>query len=341
MGDTSGQPRAGRGSAGVLVPAEYAAHLADVVTRFHVRVETLLKGTGLTPSLLDKPAAMVARESFFKVCERAIALTEEPGLGFYYGLSLKLSSHGAPGLLAMTSGTLGDAVATAERYVRLRAMQLRLHTSLQDGCLVIAFSDDVPESLRVFHTEAFFVTLVHMGRALVGHPITGACEMAFAEPAHFRRFAHLLPGEVRFSCAENRLIVPAHLLAQAVVTSDAVMARRIERDCQRELAALDERASFLSTIRRQLRPEAGDFPGLEELAERTQSSTRTIKRKLAEQGTTYRKLVDTLRRERAVELLREGDHSVEKVARMLGYTDAASLHRSWRRWFGGTPGGAP
>jgi AraC-like DNA-binding protein len=272
-----------------------------------------------------------------RVVERALELTGEPGLGFYWGLSLKLSSHGALGLLAMTSGTLRDAILVAERFMQLRATELRLSTRSEQGALVIEFFQEVPPQLRVFFSEAMFIMLLQVGRTLVGHPIAARCEFPFPEPAHFRRFAHLLPADVHFDRTVDRLRIPAALLDEAVLTSDSVMARRVERECQRELDSLRERATFLTTLRRHLHPERGDFPSLEELAERTHSSTRTLKRKLAQQGTSYRKLVDSLRRERATSLLLTGDLPLEKIASMVGYSDAASLHRSFRRWFGTTP----
>ena len=201
---------------------------------------------------------------------------------------------------------------------------------------MIEFSTQGPPQLQVFFSESMFIMLLHLSRSLVGHGIAARCELPFPEPAHFRRFAHLLPADVRFSADTNRLLIPAHLLDEAVLTSDSVTARRVERECQRELAELSERASFLSTLRRQLRPEAGDFPSLEELAERMNSSTRTLKRKLALSGTSYRRLLDELRRDRARELLTGSDLPLEKVASLLGYSDTASLHRSFRRWFAGT-----
>jgi AraC-like DNA-binding protein len=337
MGDSSGHGRVAKVDSSVAIPTEYLAHLVEICARFQVRPEPLLKGTGLKPSVLERPPPFVPKAAFLTVVERALALTGEPGLGFYHGLSLKLSSHGTLGLLAMTSGTLGDVLLVLERYVQLRATELSLHTRPEAGSMVIEFHNQAPAALRVFFAETVFAMLLHVGRTLVGHPIAARCEVAFPEPAHFRRFAHLLPADVRFDQPAHRIVVPESLLAEAVLTSDSVTARRVERDCQRELSELRERASFLTTLCRHLRPEHGDFPSLEELAERTHSSTRTLKRKLAQQGTTYRKLVDELRRERATELLDTSNLSLPKIASMLGYTDTASFHRSFRRWFKSTP----
>lgn len=337
MADILGQARKPDG-AGVTVPPEYLAHLIDVVSRFGVRAEQLLRGTSYTLAQLERTQQPVQRSHFLAVVERALALSGEPGLGYHYGLSLKLSSHGPLGLLAMTSQTLRDAVSALERYVQLRGSELALHSRVQGDDLALEFVHNVPQPLQVFFTEAFFATLLHIGRALVGRAVPGVCEFAFAEPLHFRRFMHLLPGAtVRFQAAKHRLLIPAAALEMAVVTSDSVMARRVERECRAELARLEERASFLAQVRRDVLTCADGYPSLEQVAALRATSTRTLKRKLAEQGTSYRQLVDQLRRDHAVELLRGSDHSIERVAELLGYSDPASFHRAFRRWFPVTP----
>ena len=337
MGRISGQPRVPAADASSAVPSEYAAHLVDVVGRFGVRVDRLLQDSGIRPGMLEGASMVVPKGTFFSLVERALALTSEPGLGFYYGLSLKLSSHGPLGLLAMTSPTLRDALSAAERFMQLRATELTMRLEEVGDRVAVAFSHAVPAPLQVFFTESFFVTLLHVGRALTGRMLPGVCEHAYAEPAHFKRFAHLLPPHARFGRPENRLIFSAALLDEQVLTSDEVMARRVERECQAELAALDRRLSFVSKVRRDLRTARTGLPSLEQTAERRGVSDRTLKRKLAAQGTSYRALVEELRKERAVELLRDGTHAVGSVAALLGYADKASFHRAFRRWFGTTP----
>jgi AraC-like DNA-binding protein len=63
---------------------------------------------------------------------------------------------------------------------------------------------------------------------------------------------------------------------------------------------------------------------------------RTLKRKLAEQGTSYTELLDRQRHTRALELLRT-DATIEQVADRLGYSDAANFTRAFRRWTGKSP----
>ncbi|USX52616.1 helix-turn-helix transcriptional regulator [Lentzea sp. HUAS12] len=74
------------------------------------------------------------------------------------------------------------------------------------------------------------------------------------------------------------------------------------------------------------------------IAVRLHLSARTLRRHLAAEGTSVRRLVDEARRTEAVELVALDHLSVEQVALRLGYTDAATFIRAFRRWSGTTPG---
>ena len=64
----------------------------------------------------------------------------------------------------------------------------------------------------------------------------------------------------------------------------------------------------------------------------------TLRRRLAAEGTSWQRVVDGLRHDLAVRLLNDGALSLEQVAESLGYGDARSLHRAFRKWTGAAPG---
>lgn len=70
-------------------------------------------------------------------------------------------------------------------------------------------------------------------------------------------------------------------------------------------------------------------------ARRLGLSERTLRRRLDEEGTSYRERLDEVRRARALELLAREE--VCTVARRLGFVDARSFQRAFRRWMGHTP----
>jgi AraC-like DNA-binding protein len=320
------------------VPAVYAAQLVELAARFHVERGELLEGTGIAEELLDQPEARVSSLAIATLASRALHLTREPGLGYYFGLHLKLSSHGSVGLAAMTAATLGDAIRIAQRYVGLRDPHLVLEHYIEGDLAVLELVDMLPPNLplHVFTTEALCTAFSQIGRSLLGRPLSGLVDMAFAEPPYFQGFAHLLPGAVRFNQGKNRLLFPRSLLDESLQMSDPVAARQALSQCEAELARLGETSSLLATIRRELRATES-FPSLEEVAERQRVSARTLKRRLAAHGTSFRQLTDELRRDRALVLLENRELTVERIAELLGYSDASNFQRAFRRWLGVSP----
>ncbi|MFF2554371.1 helix-turn-helix domain-containing protein [Nocardia sp. NPDC058058] len=78
---------------------------------------------------------------------------------------------------------------------------------------------------------------------------------------------------------------------------------------------------------------------LNNVARRLAISTRTLQRRLSEEGTTWREEVAATRHQHAVDLLRDTALPVQSVAAKVGYNDARALRRAFQRWTGDTPDG--
>lgn len=320
------------------MPAIYAAQLLQLAARWRLSPKVLLEGTGLDERTLEDPDQRVPPFAFGQLVLRALELTREPGLGFYYGLHLKLPSHGSVGFAAMTSATLGDALSIAERYVGLRTSQLRFRHYIEGDQAVFELSDTLPAGvLRAFVTEALFTALVQIARTLLGRAITGMAEMAFAEPKYFQGFAHLIPGPVRFRQPASRLLFSVNLLDESLLMADAVAARQAVLLCEAELSKLDDVSTLLSSVRHQMRSRRAGFPTLTELARERHVSPRTLKRQLAAHGTSFQRILDELRRDCAVDLLESEAMTIEHIAERLGYSDASNFNRAFQRWLGMSP----
>lgn len=76
---------------------------------------------------------------------------------------------------------------------------------------------------------------------------------------------------------------------------------------------------------------------LQEAASVLGLSSRTLQRRLHDQGVAFEQIVDTRRHDLAIRLLAERGASVTHVAMLLGYSDAAHFHRAFRRWEGQAP----
>jgi AraC-like DNA-binding protein len=76
---------------------------------------------------------------------------------------------------------------------------------------------------------------------------------------------------------------------------------------------------------------------LDAVARRLKIPPRTLRRRLHEEGTSYRALLDELRMQVSLRYLRETQLTVEEIAAALGFSDAAGFRRAFRRWTRRTP----
>jgi AraC-like DNA-binding protein len=323
------------------VPSIYAGQLIQLASRWQIAPEVLLRGTGVEASELEHAQGRVSPQALRNLFLRMLELIREPGLGFYFGLQLKLSSHGTVGFAAMTQATLRDALKVTERFVALRAPFLTVRLVEQDDQASLELSSAFPSpdhTLEVFITEALFTAFMQMGRSLLGRVPSGVMfELSYPEPPYFSGFAHLWPGPARFGRSSSRITFAASVLDESLQMADAVAARQALVECERELSTLLTTSSLLASVRRQLGERTRGYPSLTELSRARHVSPRTLKRRLAEQGTSYQRLLDELRRDRALKLLEIEAHSIEQIADQLGYSDAANFNRAFRRWLGLSP----
>ena len=327
--------------------AGYAHELVELCGRWNVAPGALLEGTGLTKASLRDPASRLSLEACQTIVHRARELTGQPGLAFFMGLQMRLSWHGFLGFASMTAGSVREALEIAERFslTRTAAFGLATYVEGKQACLVLEEREPLGSpalrELREFAVIALLVGIGQIARAVTGRPIDGVAECAFPEPDYaapiLARAAEAKAGTMRFGQPAHRLLFEASILDLPLVTADPVAMELARAQCDRELAALVERAGLSGRVRSALGKPSEGFRSVDEVARRVHLSTRTLKRKLASEGTSFTQLLEDVRRQRALLLLDDRDLGVAEIAARLGYSDVANFTRAFRRWTGTTP----
>lgn len=320
------------------IPAVHALHLAELIGRWGVTADELFAGLGIQKEALTDPAQRISIPVVEELVARARALTGEPGLGFYLGLQMRISSHGYLGFAAMASSTVGDALELACRFAPTRstAVGLRLNVDRDRAALVI--EERVPlGSAQDVILLCLLIGIRQIGDALTGRALEGFADVTFPEPEYARRFQGVTGARLRFGQPAHQLVFDASVLNLPLVMADPAALRLAREQCERELDALGYYGPFAARARALLHVEGGGFRSLDEVATLMHVSPRTLKRRLAAEGAVFSDLLDEQRRERAIVLLRSPDLSIESIAERVGYSDVANFTRAFRRWTGSTP----
>jgi AraC-like DNA-binding protein len=107
---------------------------------------------------------------------------------------------------------------------------------------------------------------------------------------------------------------------------------------EERLAELPEAAATTQRVRVLASRElSGGEPTAEHVASLLHMSRRTLARRLEQEGTSFRSIMDDLRRGLAERYLALDDLGMSEIAVLLGFSDPAAFHRAFRRWCGQSP----
>jgi len=319
------------------IPAGLLFPLVEVVKHWNVTASELLGVFGLREQDLSEPETRFSHSLYVAIVERARTLTAEPGLGFAWGLQMRVSTFGFLGFATMSAATLRDAINLMIQFTALgsTAEIVHLHTEGDTASLVLEDLADFG-TVRDVVTAARLTGLWRMAEALIGRDLPATAEIAYPEPPYHARFAHMLP-EIRYGRPVTRAIMRTEVLEFPLVMANPIALRLATEQCTRELHAMSSGGRLVRTVRSLLWKSEGGLRTPLEIARAIRMSPRTLRRNLTLQGSSLSSLFDAERRERALLLLRMPELSLAEVAERVGYRNVQNFERAFRRWTGATP----
>ncbi|XBB67348.1 AraC family transcriptional regulator ligand-binding domain-containing protein [Nocardioides sp. WV_118_6] len=321
-----------------VVPVGYGLLIEEVAASFGVGPE-LRAAAGLPATAFADPQGRLTPLQAGHLLRLGMDLTGEPGLGYEIGLRSTVTSHGVMGFGLLTSATLREAIELGVEYSAVRLPMLTLGLVLDGDQAAVDVRETRPVGdVRQCLFELFLTGLARMTPVLTGHGQHDV-ELWFdgLEPEHFARYRARLP-PVRFGTGVNQVRFPVGRLEEPIDTANALAARVAQAELAEERCRIGLTDDVVARVQALLGSRAAGF-GLDAVAAAMHMSTRTLKRRLHAAGTTFHDLSTDARRTEALHLLRGSALAVDEIARLLGYADASSFVRAFKRWTGRTPGG--
>lgn len=311
--------------------------MVEVGAEHGVEERKCLHGTGISPEMLHGNA-VVSRAQELAVAANLVATTgHASGVGLAVGERLSLRAYGVWGFAMLTCPTVRGAVEFGLRYLPLTYAVTGLSMRVRGDEAYLILDDNCSSAeLRPFLVEREIAATVGILRTILGElPPSMRVEVRHSRTSV--DFEHALGAPVRFDAPHNVIITDASVLDLPLPQADPLTMTVCERACH---SLLRERCSpcVAQSVRTII---AEGMTDAHLIAARLHLSPRTLRRHLAADGTSLRALVDESRRAKAIELMTMRRLSVEQVALRLGYTDAATFIRAFRRWTGTTPGAYP
>jgi len=282
------------------------------------------------------PRGEATTAQFFEFWD-ALGDSSTPDIGLRLATETRVHEYDVPSLAALHSPDVQTALEKIARYKRLcgpkdmaidaKGSDVAVHTTWRHVARA------APPRLVDASLASLLVLLQRgTGVALAPKRVEFSRERA-EEPMLMRFFGCPL----RFRAGRDALVFDRSVLAMPLVTHNAELLRTLLPSLDQKLAPLTEQ-SLLEQVRAAIAHRmSGERPSVEKVAQELSLSPRTLQRRLTELGVSYQSVLDGVRHDTALRLLRNSERELNEVAFLLGFEELNSFTRAFRTWEGTTP----
>lgn len=300
--------------------------------------EPLFVSEGLPVDLPIEPGTRVPYHAVDRVRGRAAMLSGDPSFGLGAASFVHPSQLGALGYAWLASTSMRTAFERLQRYARVVNDHARVDLAREDGNLVMRLSIAQPsinQRVRDDGQMAFIVSLCRMNLGQNFNPQWVA--FTLPEPPDRAPYASLFRCPLRFDAPANGLAISKADADRTLPSANPLLAKMNERVVNQRLAALDK-ANIPNRVRAEIMeqlPSGGVSD--ESVAEALHMTSRTLHRRLKDDGLSFREVLGEVRRSLAEQYISDPTLTLTEITFLLGFAEASSFSRAYRRWTGESP----
>lgn len=316
------------------------AVLANYVSLLGIDKATLLKGSGIETRDLDDPNVLVTPDQEISVMRNIVKLVPDPKIGLIIGQHYHLGVIGKIGAAVISSSTLLDAVKLLFQFPELLLSYSHFDLRVKDDLAFVRIQEliDIKEIHR-FICEREIASIYRMAGDAIGVPVRfNEIRLAYPKPSYASYYKELFQCPVEFNAADNLLIFDSEYLFKQLPMANPLTRKIYEKECRELSLRIKKQETITKRIRQEITFHRGSYPNYEQFARYMNMSPRTLNRRLTAEGTSYRDLVSSILKIKAIHLLRTTNLSSDEIAEELGYSTLAHFYRAFKRWTGQNPG---
>lgn len=319
--------------------ASWARAIRAALLQAQIDWEPLFADAGITPAALGDPEARIPLSHTTRLWDAVVVATGDDAFGLRVASHVNQTTFHALTVTTLVSDTLMDAMERTVRYSRVvtdaagtALGQDANHCWMDLGHLPV----DPPPAWQAI--DAFAAIFVRTARALVG-PDCLPVEARFARPRpqNLSAFEQVFRCPLQFSAPQTRIVFDRAKAALPLETANPAL-RAVNEALLDHMLRSRTRTDLVSQVRDAIsRLLPGGACTQQAVADALHLSLRSLQRKLAERDTSFREQAEITRRELADRHLAAGQVSVTEVAYLVGFSDASSFTRAYKRWTGQAP----
>ncbi|WP_375750616.1 AraC family transcriptional regulator ligand-binding domain-containing protein [Vibrio sp. HN007] len=323
----------------------FALRAADIASQGlndkQARFAELCKVAGIDQNGNSNQKNMINDVAFFGLLEH-IAANYERGnsIAIRVGETMECDDYGAFGLAFKTARDLSGSFQRVERYGKVVTNIANYSVVQSNHSTFMAVKKDANSRIGLLLTNELAVAAAtSLCREVSCQQFTPtAVHFSHEAPSDISDHEQYFQCPVIFGSDKDGLEISNDLLFAGNRLGDHAVSAFFDTHLNSELAEIVDQNRIDQRVARHVTQALSEgVPSLNEIAKQLGMSSRTLQRRLSDEGLVYQGLVDDTRRDLAIRLLEKNEYSLAEIAFLTGYSEQSTFTRAFKRWHGQTP----
>ena len=309
-----------------------------------VNINRLFDQAGLNQNILDTDDGRINGEQFQYFIHLLCEQSGNPILGLETGDFVQPGSYSVLGYITMSCATLGEAVARIAPFEKLVGDMGTTSLAMKGEDIKLTWNCNYTDPVvRPQLVDNVFASWVNYARWLADNQEASPSVVKLRRSSPGSEFEKAYQERwhcpVTFSADEDCITLKKSLLETRLRQPDPLLRKTLEAHALSQLASLDTDSDLTSKVRHSIQQQLmHGITRQDMVAEDLGMTSRTLQRKLGQEGVSYQKLLDEVRQKMAEDYLRNSELAIPDIALRLGYSETTSFHRKFKAVTGKTPG---
>ncbi|MEH6569303.1 MAG: AraC family transcriptional regulator [Halioglobus sp.] len=317
--------------------------ILDVMEELGIEGSAILKNTALERSEVAQEGTLISYIQALKLMRNILARSPRPDIGLLIGSRYQINTYGVLGYAMMSCPTWGDALRLARHYHKVASSLCNIEMEIDEDRQTLTYiaTPFYPEMVDIepFTVEKLFASLISVTKPLLAEPgYPTKVSFAYPEPDYSESYRDLFKCPVEFNTPGNRFELDLKVQQQPLLLANTMSAEIGRKMCAEFMSRQElESQQMKREVTELLLATPGQMPSMEAVAEKLNIGSRTLRRNLLAENTTFQDIVDQLRQDLSRHYLKRSQLNLDSIAQLVGFTETTNFRRAFKRWEGVPP----
>lgn len=321
------------------IPGIFLPHMEQFVSDHGGDIAALYRKAGLDRDLFNPHKQCVSEDQLHTFVQEAVIQSGKEAFGIEIGRRFSVSSFGLLSRALLSCSDVSSAIKLIERYSTLALPLVRCFVQENNQQLILEFKLlSHHEALNQIIVEALLSLWHGAFKSLTGNALDiEKITLVYSQQPYSHKYFLTMAKNIEFDSDRNRIYLNKVSAKRSIVTANPIDANFSIAECELELIKSRETSSLTEKVTDQVRFYLNSNPRGKDIASRLNLTERTMRRRLGEEGTGFREILQQVRTEMAGYYLSQTDLKIDQIALKLGYQSSSNFRAAFKQWTGFSP----